>query len=149
VHARGTDPLPRLTEAARVHEATTERLEQAQTFVALGEALVRAGRGAEAATHLQRALRLAEPRGAAPLAARARAALGAAGLEAAPALTGLAALTAPERRVAALAAEGVDTRAIAQALFLTPHAVEEHVAAVYRKLGVASPDALAGALTPA
>jgi DNA-binding CsgD family transcriptional regulator len=50
----------------------------------------------------------------------------------------LAALTASERRVAALAADGQTNREIAQALFVTPKTVELHLRNAYRKLGVGS-----------
>ena len=52
-------------------------------------------------------------------------------------LTGVAALTASERRVAELAAEGLTNREIAQALFVTMRTVEGHLTQVFAKLGVA------------
>ena len=54
------------------------------------------------------------------------------------ALSGAGALTASERRVAALAAEGASNRDIAQTLFVTPKTVEVHLSNVYRKLGIRS-----------
>lgn len=45
-------------------------------------------------------------------------------------------LTAREEQVAAAAAAGRSSRAIAEALGLSPRTVENHLAAVYRKLGV-------------
>jgi DNA-binding NarL/FixJ family response regulator len=62
------------------------------------------------------------------------------------ALTGFDALTASERRVAALAVEGLGNRQIAQALFLTVKTVEVHLTRTYRKLGIASRAELPGAL---
>ncbi|WP_327010202.1 helix-turn-helix transcriptional regulator [Dactylosporangium sp. NBC_01737] len=47
-----------------------------------------------------------------------------------------ASLTTGERRIAALAVGGADDRDIAQALFLTPHTVNDTLAAIRRKLGV-------------
>jgi DNA-binding CsgD family transcriptional regulator len=49
---------------------------------------------------------------------------------------GLDALTASERRVAAMAAAGQTNREIAQALFVTPRAIEAHPSNVYRKLDI-------------
>ena len=62
------------------------------------------------------------------------------------ALRGPAALTPSERRVAEMAATGMRTRDIAQALFVTPKTVEKHISGAYDKLGVRSREALAGAL---
>ena len=62
------------------------------------------------------------------------------------ALSGAGALTASERRVAALAAEGSSNRDIAQTLFVTPKTVEVHLSNAYRKLGIRSRRELAGAL---
>ena len=45
------------------------------------------------------------------------------------------ALTSRERRLLALADEGVDERAIAQALFLTPHEVRAGIAGARAKRG--------------
>jgi DNA-binding CsgD family transcriptional regulator len=61
-------------------------------------------------------------------------------------LTGRDALTAAERRVAALAAAGHSNRQIAQELFITIATVETHLRRVYRKLGVDGRAGLAGAL---
>jgi DNA-binding NarL/FixJ family response regulator len=55
-------------------------------------------------------------------------------------------LTASERRVADLAADGQTNRDIAQTL-LTPKTVEVHLSHAYRKLGIGSRRGLAGALT--
>ena len=62
------------------------------------------------------------------------------------ALTGVGSLTAQERRVAELAAEGAANREIAQTLVVTPKTVEAHLSSTYRKLGVRSRHALAAAL---
>ena len=57
-------------------------------------------------------------------------------------------LTASERRVAELAAEGLGNVAIAQALFVSRKTVETHLGHVYAKLGIGSreraPDAQGG-----
>lgn len=58
----------------------------------------------------------------------------------------LAALTAAERRVARLAAEGRTNRQVAEELAVTVKAVEWHLSRVYRKLGISSRSRLATAL---
>lgn len=58
----------------------------------------------------------------------------------------LGGLTARERDVALIAAEGLDTRAIAQRLCLSPRTVEHHLSSAYRKVGVANRTALAALL---
>ena len=62
---------------------------------------------------------------------------------AAPAAT---ALTPDERRVAGLAADGLGDREIAETLWVTQRAVEQHLASALGKLGVASRDEIARAL---
>jgi DNA-binding NarL/FixJ family response regulator len=59
------------------------------------------------------------------------------------------ALTAAERRVADLAAEGQTHRDIAQTVYVTPKTVELHLSNTYRKLGIASRRELVGALAEA
>ena len=64
------------------------------------------------------------------------------------ALTGVDSLTPSELRVARMAAGGRTNREIAQSLFVTPKAVEYHLANVYRKLGIRGRADLSGALEP-
>jgi ATP/maltotriose-dependent transcriptional regulator MalT len=52
-------------------------------------------------------------------------------------------LTETERRVAALAAQGLSNKEIAAALFMSVHTVSAHLTRIYRKLGVRSRTALA------
>jgi DNA-binding CsgD family transcriptional regulator len=47
-------------------------------------------------------------------------------------------LTATERRVATLVAEGLANKEVAAALFVTVHTVEAHLSRIYRKLGIHS-----------
>ena len=58
-------------------------------------------------------------------------------------------LTASERRVAELAAEGLSNPEIAQALFVTRKTVETHLGRAYRKLGITSRTRLTAALAGA
>jgi DNA-binding CsgD family transcriptional regulator len=64
-------------------------------------------------------------------------------------LRGVDALTASERRVVDLAAEGASNREIADALFVTTKTVEVHLTSAYRKLDISSRTQLAGALAVA
>jgi DNA-binding SARP family transcriptional activator/DNA-binding CsgD family transcriptional regulator len=136
----GTDGLELLREAVAVLDGTPSRLELARALGVLG--------AAEASSdHLVRALELAEICGAESIASFARAELEKAGLEpSVQAPSGVHALTDTQRRVAALAAEGLSEREIAQAMFATPNAVGFQLGDVYRKLGVSSRDELATAL---
>jgi DNA-binding CsgD family transcriptional regulator len=63
-------------------------------------------------------------------------------------LTGPESLTAGELRVAALAAEGLTDRQIAQRLYVTQAAVQFHLRNAFRKLGIRSRGDLAAALDP-
>jgi DNA-binding CsgD family transcriptional regulator len=63
----------------------------------------------------------------------------------------LAQLTAREREIADLVADGLTSPAIAEQLCLSRRTVETHISRVYRKTGVSSRAALAGlmaGLTP-
>ncbi|MEU1181094.1 AAA family ATPase [Streptomyces sp. NPDC005820] len=66
-----------------------------------------------------------------------------------PAPTELDQLTARERQIAELVAEGLGNQAIATKLFLSRRTVETHLSAIYRKTSVPSRSALAGLMTRA
>jgi DNA-binding SARP family transcriptional activator/DNA-binding CsgD family transcriptional regulator len=137
-----------LWEAVEVLEGTPSRLEHARALAALGAQLRRSDVAEEARPKLVQALELAEVCGAGSVATFARAELEAGGVEASvSAPSGLHALTDTQRRVAALAAEGHSEREIAQAMFVTPNAVDFQLVDVYRKLGVSTRDELAVALS--
>jgi DNA-binding CsgD family transcriptional regulator len=90
---------------------------------------------------------LAHVCGATPLVERANEELAATGARPRKILqTGLASLTASERRVAQLAAEELSNKEIAQALFVTVKTVEVHLSNVYRKLEIGSRRQLPAAL---
>lgn len=62
------------------------------------------------------------------------------------ALTGVDALTASEKRVVTLAAEGRTNREVGETLYVTPKTVAMHLSNAYRKLGVTSRRELPAAL---
>ena len=113
--------------------------ETARTLLALGFAQRQARQRRAARNSLERALRLFEQLGASLWAERARAELGR--------ISGRAPsrgeLTASERRVAELVAEGRTNREVAAALHVTARTVEGTLSRVYAKLGVRSRTELA------
>ena len=129
-----------LTSAARP-------LERARALAELGAALRRAGRPLEARESLRLAVDLAQRCGATALEEWAFEELRAAGARPRRRqLSGVAALTPAERRVAELAAAGRMNREIAETLVVTLDTVEYHLRHVYRKLGIASRSELTTAL---
>jgi DNA-binding CsgD family transcriptional regulator len=136
---KGDAGLDDLREAVDVLGQSLRRLERAKALAALGAALRRARQPTEAREPLREALELADACGARPLVEFARTELYASGARPrTDAASGVAALTASERRVAGLAAGGNSNRDIAQALFVTPKTVEVHLSNAYRKLGIKS-----------
>jgi DNA-binding CsgD family transcriptional regulator len=128
-----------LAEAVRVLEATPARYDLALALADYGAALRHSGQRTQAREPLLRALDLAERTGAAALAAEVRQELLAVGARPRrAALTGPDALTSTERRVAALAADGLSNRQIAEHLFVTQATVETHLRHAFRKLGITS-----------
>lgn len=142
------DGVPTLREAVAHLERSTARLELAGALLALGGALRRGRRPTEAREPLRRALPLADRCGAEGLAAEIRAEIYATGARPrTAALKGAASLTASERRVADLAADGRSNKEIAQTLYVTPKTVEVHLSSAYRKLSIRSRQQLAVALS--
>lgn len=141
------DGLEHLQEACAILEHAPARLERAKALAALGEALRRVRRPTDAREPLRQALELAEISGATALVDRARTEIYATGARPrTTALHGVSSLTASERRVADLAADGLTNRDIAQALYVTPKTVEVHLSSAYRKLGIGSRRELARAM---
>lgn len=118
-------------------------LQRAEAQIALGGALRRQGRPVEARPHLADALRVAEDRGAEPLAEQARAALRLAGGRRRP-LHDRDLLTAAELRVARAAAEGRSNAEVARSLHLSVNTVATHLKRSYAKLGISGRGQLAG-----
>ena len=128
-----------LAEAIGVLEPGPARYELALALADHGASLRRSGQRTQAREPLLRALDLAERTGAAGLAAEVKRELLAAGARPRrAALTGPDALTAGERRVAALAADGASNRQIAEHLFVTQATVETHLRHAFRKLNITS-----------
>jgi DNA-binding CsgD family transcriptional regulator len=137
-----------LEQAVACLRASQAELERGRALLELGAHIRRSGARRAALGPLREALDLAARCEAEALAQRARAELAACGARPRrTALRGPDALTPSERRVAEMAATGMRTREIAQALFVTPKTVEKHIAATYDKLGVRSRAALAEALS--
>jgi DNA-binding CsgD family transcriptional regulator len=140
-----------LREAVEVLAGSEARLEHARALVDLGAALRRANQRAEARERLREGVDLARRVGALGLAGRANEEIAATGARPRKVFqTGLDALTASERRVAQLAAEGLSNKEVAQTLFVTIKTVEVHLSSAYRKLEISSRTQLDKALlTPA
>ena len=136
-----------LAEAVDVLAGSPARLEHAEAVVDLGAALRRGGQKVEARERLREGLELARLCGATALVERAHEELITAGARPRRLMfSGVESLTASERRVCDMAAEGQANRDIAQALFVTVKTVENHLTRAYNKLGIASREALPGAL---
>jgi DNA-binding CsgD family transcriptional regulator len=143
----GEDGIGLLQEAVDVLADSPARLEHARSLVELGAALRRANRRVEAREPLRAGLDLAHRCGATRLAEHARTELRATGARPRRAqLSGADALTAAERRVAGMAADGMSNPEIAQALFVTINTVEGHLRHVYQKLSISSRGELPGVL---
>jgi DNA-binding CsgD family transcriptional regulator/ribosomal protein L12E/L44/L45/RPP1/RPP2 len=141
---RGLDLLHQAEEQLSTGPA---RLEYARTMLERGAALRRSGRTREARGALSEAADLLHRMGATGLLRRAADELAAAGARPRRyAVRGVEALTPSELRVARLAAAGRTNREVAQSLFVTPKAVEYHLANAYRKLGIGGRAQLGGAL---
>jgi DNA-binding CsgD family transcriptional regulator len=136
-----------LEQAVDVLDATPARLELAKGLLSLGRALRRDGERVAARAALAEALDIAHGAGAERVGGMARDELRLAGARPRrAALSGPRSLTAAERRVAELAAEGIPNREIAQRLFVSLRTVETHLTHVYGKLEITSRDELAAAL---
>ena len=127
-----------LEEAVGRHENAADPFGRARAQLGLGIALRRARQKRASREAIAAALDGFERLGAATWAERAGAELGRIGGR-----TRQDELTAAERRVAALVAEGRTNREVAAALFLGERTVESHLTHIYAKLGVRSRTELA------
>jgi DNA-binding CsgD family transcriptional regulator len=123
------------------HERIVAPLERGRALLAQGQIARRRKQKRAARDSLEAALALFEPLGAELWAQRAREDMERLGRRRSDDLT------PSEGRVAALVAQGLSNKEVAQALFVTVHTVEVHLSRVYAKLGVRSRTQLAGRLS--
>jgi DNA-binding CsgD family transcriptional regulator len=107
--------------------------ELGRALLVRGRVLRRVKQKRAAADTLREALAIFERLGAPAWEAQARAELDRVGLRRSP-----DELTATERRVAELAAEGLTNREVASKAFMSPKTVQANLTRVYRKLGISS-----------
>lgn len=134
------DAAPALfAEALDLHAASPDRFEEARTRLVYGEHLRRRRRRADARVQLRAALELFEHLGATPWSDRATAELAVTGERVHRRSEGpITALTERELQISLLLADGMTTRQVAAALFVSPKTVEYHLRHVYTKLGIGS-----------
>jgi DNA-binding CsgD family transcriptional regulator len=116
----------------------SQPLEHAHALISFGTHLRRSARPRDAREPLARALAICESTGSERLARIARAELAASGGRRRRRSEDGSALTAQERRVAGLAAQGLANGQIAAAMHLSPKTVSSHLQRVYGKLGMHS-----------
>jgi DNA-binding CsgD family transcriptional regulator len=144
--ARGLvlDDIEPLRRSVTLLQAGPRPLNLASALTDLGAALLAAGARAEAVDALTRARATYAESGAHGAAARARTLLRGAGAHSRRTsggprpVQGWEALTASERKVARLIAEGHTNRSAADLLVVSPHTVNTHLSSVFRKLSVNS-----------
>jgi DNA-binding CsgD family transcriptional regulator len=139
-----------LLEAVAVARETPLMVEHACACEDAARTLAHSGRRDEAVALLAEALERHEGAGAEAWAGRVRAQLRGLGVRAGrrgsrnrPA-SGWESLTATERAVSLLVAEGLTNGAVARRLYISPHTVNTHLRHVFTKLGVSNRVALAG-----
>ena len=143
--ARGevTEAAALLQNAVAQHEQAADSFGRARALLALGVVRRRQRRKRASREAIAAALEGFEKLGAATWIERARAELGRIGGRVRE-----EGLTAAERRVAALVAQGRTNREVAAVLFLGMRTVETHLTRVYAKLGVRSRAELARTFRP-
>lgn len=131
------EAIARLNEAVAILGGSPRVLARARALLELGATLRRQRQPRISRSPLRSSLDLAHRCGATALADRARQELRAGGARPRrAALSGVDALTASERRVAELAAQGLTNRQIAQQLYISMRTVAIHLTHVYQKLGI-------------
>jgi DNA-binding CsgD family transcriptional regulator len=134
-------------EAVEVLAGSELRIAHARALIDLGAALRRGGHRRDAREPLREGLDLANRCGSVVETDRAMDELRATGARPRrPDVSGVDSLSAQERRVAAMATQGLSNREIAEALFLTRRTVEMHLTGAYRKLDVSGRQELPAAL---
>jgi DNA-binding CsgD family transcriptional regulator len=142
VAGESEDALAHFERALAAHEQVPIPFDRARTLLAYGAAQRRAKRRRDARTSLEAALDSFERLGARLWAEQARAELARIGGRAPAA----GELTPTERQVAEYVAEGLQTKQVARALFVSPKTIEGHLSNIYAKLGVHSRTELANRL---
>jgi len=141
------EALDLLREAVELATATQLRPVLARALTAYGLALQRCDHHEAAREVLYRATDLGAGMGMERLVARAHQGLLQAGARPRRTrATGPTSLTDSQAQVAALAAEGLSNREIAERLYVTIKTVETHLMAVFRKLGITGRDQIPEAL---
>jgi DNA-binding CsgD family transcriptional regulator len=140
----GSADAAALAEAAAAYERLGLRGDAAHTLLAAGRAQRRLKKWGAARASLEAAAAAFDALGSPGWAEEARSELARVGARR-PTPSGE--LTAAERRVVELAAEGCSNKEIAQALFVSVRTVEAHLTHAYAKLGVRSRAQLARRLT--
>lgn len=131
----GDAGIEMMRDSVTLLSESSARYEHARSLVELGAALRRSGRRADARPALEEGMELAHLCGAERLLARAREELLAAGARPRRIIrSGFESLTASERRIVRLAAEGCSNPEIAQMLFLSVKTVESHLSNAYSKI---------------
>ena len=133
-----SSPLLLLEQAIDEHERVGDPFGHARALLALGVVLRRARKKRAPATRSRTLSQVSRSSPAATWAARARDELGRIGGR-----TREEGLTAAERRVAVLVAQGQTNREVAAALFLGERTVATHLTHIYAKLGIRSRTELA------
>ena len=137
------ESLPLFEAALAEHDAVRLPFDRARTLLAFGAALRRAKRKADARRVLEEAVAAFDALDATAFAERARAELDRIGGR----RRSEGGLTATERQVAELVAEGKSNKEVAAALFVTVKTVEANLSRIYAKLGIRSRAALARELS--
>lgn len=138
------DDLAMLERSIALLRASPRPLVRADAYADLGQALLAAGRKTQAVTALTHAHGTFAESGAHAEAARVQRYLNGAGAGSRRAATmqrpvqGWEALTASEKKVSHLIAQGHTNRSAADLLIVSPHTVNTHLTSVFRKLSVNS-----------
>ena len=138
------DALDAFGRALAEHDAVPLPFDRARTLLAFGATLRRAKRKADARRALEEAAAAFDSLGAAAFTARARSELKRIGGRP-PSKGGL---TATERQIAELVAEGRSNKEVAATLFVSVKTVEANLSRTYAKLGIRSRTGLARQLSP-
>ncbi|WP_327371150.1 helix-turn-helix transcriptional regulator [Streptomyces sp. NBC_01217] len=143
-HGLVNGDLALLEHSVALLRASPRPLVRAAAYADLGQALLTAGRKARAVEALTHAHGIFAESSAHAAAARVQSCLDGAGVRSRRTATpqrpvqGWGALTASEKKVARLVAEGHTNRSVAGLLTVSPHTVNTHLTSVFRKLSVNS-----------